>query len=86
MVDSDDDSSDDIKRINDSYDSASKSNLKGYSSANNSTVPANPKKYKEQEFKEGKWTVNEVINNQRKYEVDVTSVDIFSLARHGKFP
>lgn len=86
MVDSDDDSSDDIKRMTDSYDSASKSNLKGYRSANNSTVPANPKKYKEQEFKEGKWTVNEVINNQRKYEVDVTSVDIFSLARHGKFP
>lgn len=86
MVESDDDSSVDIKRMTDSYDSTSKSNLKGYNSASNSTVPANPKKYKEQEFKEGKWTVNEVINNQRKYEVDVSSVDIFSLARHGKFP
>ena len=86
MVDSDDDSSDDIKRMTDSCDSTSKSNLKGYSSANNSTAPVKANKYKEQEFKEGKWTVNEVINNQRKYEVDVTSVDIFSLARHGKFP
>ena len=26
------------------------------------------------------------MNNQRKYEIDVTSVDIFSLARHGRFP
>ena len=78
--------SNDIKRMTDSYDSTSKSNLKGYSSGNNSSAPVKVSKYKEQEYKEGKWTVNEVINNQRKYEVDVTSVDIFSLARHGKFP
>lgn len=26
------------------------------------------------------------MNNQQKYNIDVTSVDIFSLARHGRFP
>ena len=41
------------------------------------------RKYHEQEFNQGKWDVNQLIKNLNKYEVDVSSVDIFSLARHG---
>ncbi len=29
--------------------------------------------------------VKDIIDQNKKYEVDVTSVDLFSLARHGKF-
>ena len=42
--------------------------------------------YKEQEFQPGRWSTKNVNENQRRYDVDVTSVDIFSLARHGRFP
>ena len=31
----------------------------------------------------GQWDYTEYLYNKHKYEVDVTSVDIFSLARHG---
>lgn len=42
------------------------------------------KKYKQQTAQEGRWEAKQVIAQQHKYAVDVTSVDIFSLARHGR--
>ena len=39
----------------------------------------------EQTFVEGQWNFNKYNNQAGDFQVDVSSLDIFSLARHGKY-